>query len=81
MKKYASVLTLIIVFFIVAYPCFAYEIDYDDDYTHSYGDSSDGIVWGGGDLDVRVDGISWWDKKAVCFDWCDDGFLDACFCV
>jgi len=53
-------------------------IDYDDDYTYSTGDSDDGVVWGGGDLDVGLDGEES-GTMVICYDWCGDGNLDHCF--
>ena len=66
-------------FSILSYNSIAYSIVYDDSYTYSTGTSSDGFAWGGSDLRVRADGLPYYNKKVICFDWCEDGFLDYCF--
>ena|GEM_PF-1134954 len=55
------------------------EVYYDDDYTYSAGDGSDGVAWGGSDLDVYIDGSFWTGYEVVCYDWCGDGKYDHCF--
>jgi len=54
------------------------EIDYDDDYWHSTGTTDDGVVWGGEDLDVGLDGEES-DTMVICYDWTDDETWDRCF--
>jgi len=53
-------------------------IDYDDDYTYSNGDGNDGIVWGGKNLDVGLDGEES-DTMVICFNWNDDNTWDNCY--
>jgi subtilisin family serine protease len=60
----------------------SFSLKFTDDYTHR-GSSSDGVVWGGGDLTVELEGTNILGNsitsEAICYDWQNDGTMDICY--
>jgi hypothetical protein len=69
----------ILVFLVLPLAYAATELRYDDDWAFNGGTGTDGIVWVDGDLYAYAYDVNS-QADCLCWDWCDDGNWDNCYC-